>query len=267
MSGDTSERIDSEEEGGLAQLFSAVNGMATSLNAHIEKEKHTKDFLKQTISDISHQLKTPLTALKMYNEIMEEENSDVETTRKFIFKSQKALEHMEILLQNHLKITRLDAGTITFNYKEVNIKSLIERVVDSFETRAEREDKTIVSHGGETVSLFCDAYWMIEALSNLVKNALDHTSQRGKIDIRWEESPAMTQIVVRDNGKGIHPEDIYHIFKRFYRSRFSQDTQGIGLGLSLVKSIVEAHNGTVTVESKLGRGSTFKLSFFKLTKS
>ena len=263
LGGNTSERIESDYEGGLAKLFSSVNTMATSLNTHIEAQKQTKNFLKDSIADISHQLKTPLTALKMYNEIMQEESENPDTIKKFTLKTDDALERMEVLIQNQLKITRLDAGTITFDYKETNLQGLLQNITYSFETRAQREQKTILLYGEKNVSLFCDADWMTEAVSNLVKNALDHTDKNGKIEISWEETPAVTKITIRDNGKGIHPEDIFHIFKRFYRSRFSQDKQGIGLGLSLAKSIVEAHNGMITAESTLGRGSVFKLSFLK----
>lgn len=263
LGGNTSDRIESDYEGGLAKLFSSVNNMATSLNTHIETQKQTKNFLKDTIADISHQLKTPLTALKMYNEIMQEESENPDTIKKFTLKTDDALERMEVLIQNQLKITRLDAGTITFDYTETNLQGLLQNITYSFETRAQREQKTIFLYGEKNVSLFCDADWMTEAVSNLVKNALDHTDKNGKIEISWEETPAVTKITIRDNGKGIHPEDIFHIFKRFYRSRFSQDKQGIGLGLSLAKSIVEVHNGMITAESTLGRGSVFKLSFLK----
>ncbi|MHB8126829.1 MAG: sensor histidine kinase [Desulfitobacteriaceae bacterium] len=266
MGGDTTTRIDSEEEGGLSKLMASINGMATSLNAHIEREKHTKEFLRETISDISHQLKTPLAALKMYNEIMQEESANEETLKKFTAKTDDALERMEILIQNLLKITKLDTGTIMMNKKKETIRVLIQEIVSGLETRAEQEQKTITLNGSDAAVLFGDADWLKEGIGNLVKNALDHTEAGGKIEITWQETPAITKIIVQDNGKGIYPEDIHHIFKRFYRSRFSQDTQGLGLGLSLAKSIVEAHNGTITVESSLGKGSVFILDFLKLTK-
>lgn len=266
MGGNTSARLNSEEEGGLFKLFASVNVMATSLNAHIEKEKNTKEFLKDTISDISHQLKTPLTALKMYNEIiMQEENINEDTVKRFSVKIESALERMETLIQNLLKITKLDAGTITLCKKKVMIKVLVQAVIVDFNIRVEQEHKTITQKGSDDSILYCDKDWMTEAIGNLVKNAIDHTEANGRIEITWEESPAVTKIIIEDNGKGIHVEDIHHIFKRFYRSRFSQDKQGIGLGLSLTKSIVEAHNGTITVESTLNKGSSFILNFLKLT--
>jgi signal transduction histidine kinase len=107
---------------------------------------------------------------------------------------------------------------------------------------------------------------MLEAIGNIVKNALDHTNENARIEIKWVESSVITKIVITDNGSGIAQEDIHYIFKRFYRSQFSQDKQGIGLGLALTKSIIELHNATITVESKIGSGSCFTIDFLKLTK-
>lgn len=117
----------------------------------------------------------------------------------------------------------------------------------------------------DDISLNCDALWMSEAIGNIVKNALEHTQPGGHISVQWTQSPLLTQIVITDDGKGIHQEDLYNIFKRFYRSRFSSDVHGIGLGLPLAKSIVEAHGGTISVTSTLDVGTTFTLNFFSLT--
>ena len=120
--------------------------------------------------------------------------------------------------------------------------------------------------GDNEITLFCDREWMIEAVSNLVKNAFDHTEAGKRICVEWKQMSDMLQIVVEDNGCGIHSEDIYHIFKRFYRSRFSKDTQGIGLGLPLAKTIVELHGGNIKVDSVLGKGSTFFINILKINK-
>lgn len=265
MGGDISARIDSDREGSLFRLFSSINAMAASLSSHVEAEKNTKEFLKKTIADISHQLKTPLTALKMYNEIIQEESKNEATVKKFTVKTEEAIERMEILIQNLLKITKLDAGTITLNKKEVNVRVFIEKIISGYETRADQEQKIVKIKGPADTTLYWDGDWMAEAIGNIVKNALDHMEAGGRVEIEWSETPVIIQIKIKDNGAGIHPEDIHHIFKRFYRSRFSQDTQGIGLGLSLAKSIIEAHNGTVSVDSSLGQGSIFTLDFLKLT--
>ena len=217
------------------------------------------------ISDVSHQLKTPLAALRMYHEIMAEDSADRETIRAFGHKSLREIRRVEDVVYTLLKIARLDAGSVRLEKAEENLEMLLRDVTERFETLAARESKEIVLRGRSDVTLCCDALWLSEALGNLVKNALEHTGRGGRILIGWERTALLTNIVVEDNGKGIHPEDIHNIFKRFYRSRFSQDTQGIGLGLPLAKAIVEAHQGTISVTSRVGQGSRFVLSFFHLT--
>ncbi|MCC0665979.1 sensor histidine kinase [Clostridioides sp. ZZV15-6597] len=265
MNGNINVRLNTYEEGSLSKLFGSIDAMSTSLNTHILKEKQNKEFLKNTISDISHQLKTPLTALMMYNQILQEEIHNSEVIEGFVQKSQNELERIESLIQNLLKITKIDSKTIILNKNSVNIKKMITKILYSFETRAEKEGKIISIRGLENTNLFCDYEWMSEALSNLIKNALDNTKENDKIMIEWIETPITTIISVRDTGNGIHIEDIHHIFKRFYRSKFSKNNQGLGLGLPLVKAIIKQHNGTITVESNFSQGCTFTISFSKLT--
>ena len=266
LSGDTGQRIDSEETGDWYSLFHRINELAAILSAQAEHEKQTREFLQDMISDVSHQLKTPLAALKMYDEIMAQEGTDRETIHAFSQKSLREIRRVEDVVYTLLKIARLDAGTVRMEKAEENMEMLLKDVTERFETLAAQEAKEIVLSGSSDVSLYCDALWMSEALGNVVKNALEHTGRGGKVVISWERTPLLTNIVVEDNGTGIHQEDIHNIFKRFYRSRFSQDTHGIGLGLPLAKSIVEAHQGTISVTSRVGRGSRFVLSFFHLTK-
>jgi len=266
LSGDTGQRIDSEETGDWYSLFHRINELAAILSAQAEHEKQTRVFLQDMISDVSHQLKTPLAALKMYDEIMAQEGMDRETIHAFSQKSLREIRRVEDVVYTLLKIARLDAGTVRMEKAEENMEMLLKDVTERFETLAAQEAKEIVLSGSSEVSLYCDALWMSEALGNVVKNALEHTKRGGKVVISWERTPLLTNIVVEDNGTGIHQEDIHNIFKRFYRSRFSQDTHGIGLGLPLAKSIVEAHQGTISVTSRVGQGSRFVLSFFHLTK-
>ncbi len=264
LSGDTGQRIDSEETGGWYSLFHRINELAAILSAQAEHEKQTREFLQDMISDVSHQLKTPLAALKMYDEIMAQEGTDRETIHAFSQKSLREIRRVEDVVYMLLKIARLDAGTVRMEKAEENMEMLLKDVTERFEMLAAQEAKEIVLSGSSDVSLYCDALWMSEALGNVVKNALEHTQRGGKVAISWERTPLLTNIVVEDNGTGIHQEDIHNIFKRFYRSHISQDTHGIGLGLPLAKSIVEAHQGTVSVTSRVGKGSRFVLSFFTI---
>lgn len=266
MGGSTSARLESEADGSLHKLFADINSLATSLTAHLDTEKKAKSFLRDTLSDISHQLKTPLAALKMYNEILQADGADPEVLSRFTGKVNDSLNRMETLIQNLLKITRLDAGAITLKPVLRPIQPMMEALSHSFETRARRERKVLSFSGNPAAQLIYDPDWLTEAVSNLIKNALDHTSAGGWIKVGWDESAAVTRITVQDSGSGIHPEDIHHIFKRFYRSRFSQDTQGAGLGLPLALAITEAHRGTLSVESSPGQGALFTMTFLKMTK-
>ena len=260
LSGDIDARIANDEEGELYRLFWSINNMSAVLTSKAAKENREKAFLKNTISDISHQLKTPLAALNIYNGILEEAE-DMEQVREFTSLSVKELDRIDTLVQNLLKITRLDAGTMVFHKEEENISEIIKDIELHFAYRAETEGKSISVSGSDHVTFFCDRDWMIEAIENLVKNSLDHTEEGDTVSIEWSRFHTLLKIEVKDNGCGIHPEDIHHIFKRFYRSRFSKDTQGLGLGLSLTKAIVEAHGGTIEVDSQIGLGTTFVMNF------
>ena len=258
--------IECSEEGAMYRLFHEVNSLVTMADAHADSERRAKEFLRRTISDISHQLKTPIAALNIYNGILQQETADAATVREFTSLSEQELDRIESLVQSLLKMARLDAGAITLERSPENVFDLLEHIKRQYSFRAEQEGKEIVLEGDEQTAFSCDRTWLAEAIGNLVKNALDHTAQGDRILVRWQQSPCLTQITVEDTGSGIHSEDLYHIFKRFYRSRFSKDTQGVGLGLPLAKSIVEAHQGSIEVHSKLGQGTAFTINFPIMTK-
>ena len=266
LDGDHNARIECDDEGELYRLFHSVNSLSAVLNAHADNELREKEFLKNTISDISHQLKTPLAALNIYNGLLQDEDMELSTVKEFADLSEQELDRIETLVQNLLKITRLDAGAIVLEKATENVADMIRDIELHFAYRARQEKKEIILSGSDHVSLFCDRDWLSEAIDNIVKNAFDHTENGAAIRITWKALPSGVQIVVKDNGCGIHPEDIHHIFKRFYRSRFSKDTQGIGLGLPLAKAVIEAHGGAIEVDSELGRGTSFTMNFLIPTK-
>jgi signal transduction histidine kinase len=185
MSGNRDARIDSDNEGSLFKLFHAVNTLATTLNAHAVREQNTKAFLRNTISDISHQLKTPLAALEIYNSLLQEESGDKAAVCGFALKSEKEIERIETLVQNLLKITRLDAGFIVMEKRIENISGMMNDMKAHFETRAAQEQKEITLSGSPDITLLCDRDWMMEAVSNIIKNALDHTGAGGRIEGLW----------------------------------------------------------------------------------
>ncbi len=266
LAGNHEIRLDCDEEGELYRLFHEINSLVSILNAHAENEARAKHFMKDTIADISHQLKTPLAALNIYNGILQEESVQQETVREFTALSEQELDRIDTLVQNLLKITKLDAGTVVLDKSPENISQLMTQVERHFAFRVKQENKLLSFNGSDTVNFLCDSSWFMEAIGNIIKNALDHTKSGDTICVEWKQLPSIIQIKITDNGSGIHPEDLPHIFKRFYRSRFSKDTQGIGLGLSLTKMIVEAHSGTIEVDSERGMGTTFVINFLIPTK-
>lgn len=266
LDGDSNARIECDDEGELYRLFHSVNSLAAVLNAHADNELREKEFLKNTISDISHQLKTPLAALNIYNGLLQDEDVEPSLVKEFADLSEQELDRIETLVQSLLKITKLDAGSIVIEKDTENVADMMRDIELHFAYRARQEQKEIILSGLNNIFLLCDRDWLSEAIDNIVKNALDHTEKGDTIHIEWRALPSVVQIVVKDNGCGIHPDDLHHIFKRFYRSRFSKDSQGIGLGLPLAKAIIEAHDGSIEVDSELGKGTIFTMNFLIPTK-
>lgn len=259
--GDFKKHLPQNENGSIYQLFAAVEELAVALRAQNEKEQQMKTFLKDTISDISHQLKTPLAALHMYTEIIAEEPDHRETVERFSGKTMQSLERMEQLVQTLLKVSRIDAGSIVFRKEKQSVSGLVADAIEDLSVRARMEGKQLLLKGDLQEEVVCDREWTREAIANLVKNALDHTDAGGMITVSWECSPAMFRLAVTDDGCGIDEEDMHHIFKRFYRSKRDGDRQGIGLGLSLAKSIVEGQDGILSVNSTPGEGAVFTIIF------
>lgn len=266
LKGRTDTRLNCDREGELYRLFHSINALAAVLNAHADNAQRGKRFLKDTISDISHQLKTPLAALNIYNGLLQDEEIEPSEVQKFAGLSELELDRIEALVQNLLKITRLDAGSVVLKKRDENVAEMMQDIARRYACRAKQEQKEVLLSGADDVTLACDRSWLSEAIDNLVKNAFDHTKCGDTVRMEWRALPSMLQIKVADSGSGIHPEDLYHIFKRFYRSRFSQDTQGIGLGLPLAKAIVDAHGGSIEVDSEPGKGSIFTLNLPNTTK-
>ena len=247
------------ENGLLYQMFGGIEELAVALQAKNENEHKSKEFLQEMVSNISHQLKTPLAALSMYTEIIIDEPDQPDTVTSFAEKS---------MIGALLKMARLDAGSIVFEKKPILVTELLEQAQASFTIRAEVEGKQIMLSGPPDEMLTCDFEWTSEAIGNLIKNALDHTGRGGLIHIEWKHSPDMLRLSVSDNGCGISQDDIHHIFKRFYRSKHSSDHTGVGLGLPLAKAIVEGQGGIISVVSTPCEGTTFTISFFtNLTES
>lgn len=263
---DKREGLDCYEEGQLNRLFHEVNSLIGILNAHRDKEEKTKEFLRDSILDISHQIKTPIAALSIYNGIIQDEAEEGSVSQEFAKMSEEELDRINILLKNLLTMARFDTDTMLMDKKWENLWDILLDIKDKFNYREIREGKKIKLSGSKDISLYCDRLWISEAFGNIVKNALDHTGEGDLIEIDFKHFGSLIQVRIKDSGSGIHTEDINHIFKRFYRSRFSKNTQGVGLGLALSKAVVEAHAGSIEVESEISGGTCFIINFLIPTK-
>jgi signal transduction histidine kinase len=259
--GDFSKHLPGMKEGTIYQLFGSIDNLANALQSQNEAECQVKEFLKKTISDISHQLKTPLTAIGMYNEIILQESGNSILVEKFSNKISMSIERMNQLIQSMLKITRLDAGNIVFEKNQYQVLEVISMAIDQLVVRVNCENKKIKVDILDEDMIICDMQWTSEAIGNIIKNALDYTDTGGTIHITSEQTSTITRISITDNGEGISQEDIFHIFKRFYRSTNSMNKHGIGLGLPLAKAIIEEQGGSISVHSELNKGTTFSIAF------
>lgn len=251
-------------EGDFGALGRSFNTMAGRLQNSLEQLKLEKSFLRNLLSDISHQLKTPMASLIIFNEnLLNEPDMNKEMQMKFLQRSQQQLERMDWLIISLLKLARVEAGAIVFHKEETRLRELIDNAVHTLRSLSEGKRQTICIHGGEDIIVLVDADWLTEAFINLIKNALEHTPGDGEIKIVMEENRLFYTVSICDNGEGISPEDLPHVFKRFYSGRSASKPQSVGIGLSLTKSIVEGQGGMITVDSEPGVGTEFKISFVK----
>jgi hypothetical protein len=261
VEGDFNVQLQDEGEGEFNILNHQFNQMANRLKNTLETLENEKVFLKNTISDISHQLKTPLSSLIMLNDIMlEDKNMEQEVKQNFIERSQEQLERMEWLIINLLKVARIEAGAIDFKKEKVSLKEVVQTSISALKSKFPVMNISIETSKNIKGLFYGDKEWTIEAIINILKNALEHSGEDKRIDIYIQETPLFSTITVKDYGKGIQQKDLPYIFKRFYRGSSDAKSDSIGIGLNLAKLIVESQEGTISVMSKK-EGTTFTISF------
>lgn len=260
VEGDFGVYLTEEGEGDFNILNHQFNQMAIRLENSLDILKKEKIFLKNMISDISHQLKTPLSSLIVINDILsEDENMDLNIRQNFLEKERTQLERMEWLTINLLKVARIEAGAIELKKEKVLLKDIVNVALFALNDRL--ENQVLEVEGNENAAFYGDKDWTGEALINVIKNATEHG--RGKINIQLEETPLFSRIIVRDNGEGIDEKHLPHIFERFYKVSSEVKLESIGIGLNLAKLIVESQEGTISVRSKKNEGTEFTMTFLK----
>ena len=249
------------QEGQIGLLKTELLKMTTILKEKVELLNNEKIFLNNTISDISHQLKTPMTSLIILNDLMYED-LPTETKIEFLDKIKSQLNRMEWLVKSMLKLSKVEAKVINFEKKEVKINELIKRSVAPSLIPMEIKNIKLSINGDENTSYTGDINWSSEAFVNIIKNCIEHTPQDGRIDINYAQNPLYCEVVIKDSGEGIDKKDLPHIFKRFYKGKTSKE-DSVGIGLAMAKSIIESQNGDIYVESEINKGTEFHIIFHK----
>lgn len=217
-----------------------------------------KEYLKETLSDISHQIKTPITSMYIINDILLEKEKD-KSKKEFLMKNRTQLERIEWLVVTLLKMSRLESGSDKLVIKEYSIQELVEKALEPLGISMElKEQNIIINITG--VKLLIDLEWTVESLSNIIKNAYEHTPKGGTIEIASLDTPIYTELSIKDNGCGISKKDLPHIFERFYKGSSNKDS--IGIGLYMAKKVLGMENASVSAESS-ENGTCFSIKFYK----
>lgn len=249
------------EEGDISNLRNDIYKVTTKLKNMSEKSIADKKYLESVLSDISHQIKTPLTSMYVINDLLLNDEMDAKTRKEFLNKNRLQLERMEWLVGSLLKMSRLDSGSEVLNHHKVVVKDLINIALEPLKIPMELKDITLITNIPDNIYFEGDLKWSSEALINIIKNAYEHTPIGGEIKIVSTDNPLYVEISITDNGEGISEEEIPLIFKRFYKG--SSNKESIGIGLNMAKMIIEKQNGVIEVNSEKGKYTTFIIRIYK----
>lgn len=255
--------LDENEEEELSELKNELYKITVMLRETAELSKKQKQALSDSVSDISHQLKTPLTScLILLDNMAESTHMEEGTRRQFLAEITRQLTSVNWLVQVLLKLSRLDAGVVELKEEKIRIQQLLEQAIDKVALLAEWKEISIQVSGEMQAVISGDERWLQEAFINLIKNAIEHSPAKGEIQITVEDNQVYTGVRIRDYGCGISMEEQKHIFERFYRSSAAKE-DSVGIGLALAQEIIKRGNGSLTVESEVGQGTTFLIKFLK----
>lgn len=264
VEGDYEIAISEDREGDFSKLAISFNSMRKIIRSNLSDLRREKQFLVDLLSDISHQLKTPLSSVILYNDIMVSKELTLKQRSGFLLNNQNQLKKMNWLIKNILKLAKLDAKAIEIVKEKQSLNETVQDAIDSLESKASQAEVTIIFKLKQEIFFQHDRLWLEEALINVIKNAIEHTPQGGTINLGLMQNPLYTRVTIDDTGEGINEVDLPNIFKRFYKAKASKKSESIGIGLALSKSIIEAHNGVIEVQSKVGEGSRFIITLFIL---
>lgn len=251
--------ISDVKEGELSALVNKINRIQEVLGKQIEKAEKEKEQVKGLVSNMSHQLKTPLANLSIYTEILNNQELEEKKKAEVSEKIEKQIEKLDWIIGSLAKMVKLEQDVIVFDAEEISIRKTILDAIDAVYEKSEKKGITLVSEPYEDILLLHNRKWTVEVFVNLLENAIKYTDQGGKIQIRVCPYEMYTEIQIIDNGCGIPEDEITDIFKRFYRSREVEHIEGSGIGLYLSSLILEKEKGYIVVKSVKGEGSCFSV--------
>lgn len=256
--------ISEYEEGELSILSTQIHKMNKKLQEQQNALLHDKVYLSESLADISHQIRTPLTALNLIGDLLLEETMEPKKRKSLIKEQMKLLDQIDWLISALLKLAKLDAHTAKMIREKVSVRELVKRATDPLSIPMEiKEQELSISMSGEE-SYWGDIYWSAEALLNVLKNSMEHTDRGGRISIDVSENALYTEIIIADDGKGIQNEDLPHLFERFYKGKSSSQTS-VGIGLALARMIITQQGGTIKAENNMEKGAKFTIRFYRQT--
>lgn len=256
-------KIEENGEDELTKLRNELYKTTVLLRETAENSEKEKTNLSNSLTDISHQLKTPLTSIRiMIDNIQNNPDMDEKTRNEFIEDISKQIDWISSLVISLLKLAKFDAGSIVMRDEEINVKKLIQNIISNLAILIDIKDIKIEENISEQITLFADYNWQLEALTNIIKNCVEHSFDGGKIKIEAESNSVFTKIIITDEGEGIEKKDLNRIFERFYKSAKSSENS-IGIGLALAKTIIEKERGYIKVESEVGKGTKFEIKYLK----
>ncbi len=253
-------KISENNESSLSNLQNQLYKITILLREQKELEHQEKENLKDLLQNISHQFKTPLTSMTIMIDNILNTKMPEQQKKEFLKEISNQIEHLNFLTHSLLKISCFDAGVITLKKEEVNIRKLLEEALKKVEILIELKNINIQVEAKEDLVLLIDHNWQLEALTNILKNAIEYSKENGQIILQASQNSFYTEIIIKDFGKGIPKNDLKNIFKKFYKGKNSS-SNSVGIGLSLAHTIITKQNGYISVESKENEGTTFKIKF------
>lgn len=259
-------KIDENSEEELSILKNELYKVTVMLRENASNTLKDKINLKRALEDISHQLKTPLTSiLIILDNLIDNPEMEYQTRVEFLHDLKRETTRIQSLIQSILKLSKFDSNTVQFIKQDIYLKQIVDEAIKNTGSLADLKNIKINVEGNKKIKLNCDLLWQIEAITNILKNCIEHSKENTQIDIKYNNNSVYSYITITDYGEGISKEDLPHIFERFYRGKNSSN-ESIGIGLSLSKTIIESNNGIVSVESNSDK-TTFIIKYFKLWKN